>query len=169
MEQLELFKKQQFGSDESKISQKGPNFFEFIKDHEKALLLVIILFISSLISFSLGVERGKRMVKVAKNTQIKEIAQKAPEKEDKIEPEKPKVKKKKSDISQYTVQVATFKTETYAQKEAKKLQRNGLDAIVIPRGKYVIVCVGNFPAKEEATTSLNKLKETYQDCFVRRL
>ncbi|MBU0549828.1 MAG: SPOR domain-containing protein, partial [Candidatus Omnitrophica bacterium] len=70
---------------------------------------------------------------------------------------------------EYTIQVASFKTKTYAQKEAVRLEQKGIKALLMPRGNFVIVCVGNFSQKQEANTSLTELKKIYQDCFIRRL
>ncbi|KPK43009.1 MAG: hypothetical protein AMJ78_00100 [Omnitrophica WOR_2 bacterium SM23_29] len=171
--QLELFKFQPHQKDDFKKDRYRPNFFAFIKAHEKAISIIIIFFITSLISFSLGVEKGKRFAK----SQIQSTEDKA--QPVKSEPERPKQKspanrveekmEKKKDISEYTVQVATFKTNTYAQKEAKRLEKMGIEALIIPSGNFVCVCVGKFSEKQKASTTLNQLKNTYQDCFIRRL
>lgn len=69
----------------------------------------------------------------------------------------------------YTVQVASFKDRTYAQKEAMDLRKKGYDAQVIPKGNHLIVCIGQFNDSEKANTALQKLKKRYKDSLVRRL
>ncbi len=69
----------------------------------------------------------------------------------------------------YTIQVASFKGDQYAQKEASELKNQKLDAFVISKGDFSIVCVGRFSKKEEANKLLSKLKKTYNDCLLRRL
>ena len=69
----------------------------------------------------------------------------------------------------YTVQVASFQTRKYAQKEAEVLRKKGFSPLVLPKGKYSILCVGNFSSRETAKPLLSKLRQRYRDCFVRRL
>ena len=69
----------------------------------------------------------------------------------------------------YTVQVASYKSEKSAQREALALQKKGLKAFTLPKGQHVVLCVGNFQKREEASTYGKKLKSNYQDYVVRRL
>ena len=69
----------------------------------------------------------------------------------------------------YTVQVASYKGEKYAQKEASLLKQKGYDILVLPKGAFSIVCVGKFKEKEEAKNFSQKLKKQYKDCLVRSL
>ncbi|RKY29446.1 MAG: hypothetical protein DRP74_08825 [Candidatus Omnitrophota bacterium] len=183
--QLELFKTEQ---ERRKIFRRDnfrPSFFSVVKIHEKAILIAIGLIIVSLISFSLGVEKGKRLIKVQlENREEKNVyaQQSLKEKILQVNPVrniKQKadnkivfngVKDDKSEVKAgYTIQVATFRTKTYAQKEAERLKKKGLETLIIPRGEFVTVCVGNFFERQEAKISLNQLKKTYHDCFIRRL
>jgi cell division protein FtsN len=165
--QLELFKFQKSQPVNSKKDRYRPNFFAFIKLYEKAISIVIIFFITSLISFSTGVEKGKRLT-----------ADKTQSRKEQAQPRKPTAERvlataapieDRKDILEYTIQVATFKTKTYAQKEAKRLEKRGIKALIIPRGNFACVCVGSFHKKHKARGTLNQLKKTYQDCFIRRL
>ncbi len=69
----------------------------------------------------------------------------------------------------YTVQVASFLREEHAQKEAMDLRKLGLPSLIVPKGSYSIVCVGQFSRKEDASLHMNNLKKKYKDCLVRRL
>ena len=70
----------------------------------------------------------------------------------------------------YTLQVASYKNSQPAQREADKLKQKGFrDVYVLPKGAYVIVCVGNFTRKEDASGVKRQLKSRYQDFVVRRL
>lgn len=70
----------------------------------------------------------------------------------------------------FTVQVASYKTEKTAGREAQNLKQKGYrDVYVIPKGSYVIVCVGNFSSKADASAYTRKLKGRYQEPVVRRL
>ncbi len=69
----------------------------------------------------------------------------------------------------FTIQVASFKREENARKEAMRLKEKGYDIFVLPSGSHSVVCVGKFVQKDAAKQFLNKLKNKYNDCLVRRL
>ncbi|MFH1577599.1 MAG: SPOR domain-containing protein [Candidatus Omnitrophota bacterium] len=176
--QPELFKLQH--DKEKNIKRLGvrPMLFGFFRAHEKTIIVIIIIFIVSLISFSLGVEKGKGLaVRHIGQPKINTAKPKPILAKDQLEYSKnnPVQSKEKTDLNQkketprYTVQVATFKTKTHAEKEAKRLKDKGLEAQIIPRGNNISVCVGNFSEKQNAQVSLDQLKKTYHDCFIRRL
>lgn len=126
--------------------------FDFIRKYEKTVLLFICFIITGIISFSLGIEKGKRI-------------NLTPAKRNKEGPavlEQPVLKK-------YTIQVASYKTKTGAQKEGQILREKGFLPLFFASREYTVVCVGNFPDKETAKTLVSELKKRYRDCFVRRL
>ncbi len=69
----------------------------------------------------------------------------------------------------YTVQVASYKQESYAQKEVGVLQKKGYEAFVVAKGSFSIVCVGQFAQKDEAQKISKKLKSIYKDNLIRSL
>ena len=73
------------------------------------------------------------------------------------------------DDKKYTIQVASFKTDLNANKEADSLKGKGFETSVLRKGSYSIVCVGKFQRKEEAKQFSRKLRNRYKDCLVRRL
>ena len=68
----------------------------------------------------------------------------------------------------YTIQLVTHVNENVAKKEMLSLKNKGYKPFVIPSGKYIQVCVGSYPEKEDAIQSLKKFKNMYGDCFVRK-
>ncbi len=93
-------------------------------------------------------------------------------KEEKIEVLKiPAIEEIEEDVplNNYTIQVASFKREVNARKEALTLKKKGYESHVVPKGSHSIVCVGKFIAKLEAERFSSKLKNKYKDCLVRRL
>ena len=74
-----------------------------------------------------------------------------------------------SDALRYTIQVASFKQEKEAQDLAKKLETKGHKTFVLPKGAYLIVCVGRFAGKNEAESYSGKIKDRYSDYVIRRL
>ncbi len=68
----------------------------------------------------------------------------------------------------FTIQVASFKLEKNAEKEALRLKGKGHNTFVLPKGSYSIVCVGKFAEKIQAQEFSNQLKDRYRDLLVRR-
>lgn len=161
--------------------------WQFTFSIEHLIISAILIIMLNVIFFALGVEQGKRNSKVtisASYVQEQEVVAetyqtaKELESEDKLEAEEAlsqaveESEVKEADIEEelgYTIQVASFKSEASADKEAVRLKQQGFFVKVIPSGNYKVVCVGNFPSREKANQNLSKLKKIYNDCFVRRL
>ncbi len=69
----------------------------------------------------------------------------------------------------YTVQVASYKSQSMAEKESGDLKRKGLASFVAVKGNYSIVCVGKFSSQDQAKQMLTKLKKRYKDSTIRSL
>lgn len=181
--QLELFSDTNNTAKENSYSHNA--FAGCLRGHEKAVILVICFILTSVISFSLGMEKGKRNAARAQNFRP-DVADKLKENAIQGQPAKAPAPSQnqlmttptknisqpaetEENLSGYTIQLASYKSKTTAQKEAKKLQNNGHKTVVLSKGNYIIVCVGAFPNKNVAKTQLSKLKKTYRDSFVRRL
>lgn len=166
-------------------SDSRSRFLNYIWPYEKTILIIICFIASGIISYALGVEKGKTLATLKTNANLDFAAEKI---QPKASPEtanqliKPfqyqsvlqkadlaKLPKQKVKAQNYTIQLASYKTKTYAQKEAELLKKRGLLPLVISKGKYIILCVGNFADKETAKTLLTELQTRYAGCFVRRL
>ncbi|MBI4115296.1 MAG: SPOR domain-containing protein [Candidatus Omnitrophica bacterium] len=78
---------------------------------------------------------------------------------------------KKAD-SFYTIQLVTYKSEAPAKQEVARLAAHGLQAFVIPRGKFFVVCAEKFQTEAEALEKLSRFDRSfgetvYADAFVR--
>ncbi len=156
--------------------QKRGSFFGRMQGYEKKVLLVICFIVVAIAAFSLGVEKGKKITPevnlVAAKTQV--VLPEAPEKqapalmrkEDSVNP-----KEAKSPLERYTIQVASYKTARYAQQEAEEFRKKGLTPLIITKGVYTVLYVGNFPDQEAAKSALSELKrqKRYAGSMVRRL
>jgi len=72
----------------------------------------------------------------------------------------------------FTIQLATYKAESIAQKKIEALSSQGLNGFLIPSGAYYQVCVNGFSKKVEATQSLTRLKSkgiAPRDAYVRMI
>jgi hypothetical protein len=167
--QLELFTD---AKDNQQAKPKVPfAFLRYISRYEKAALFIIGFIITGIVSFSLGIERGKSTVSL---TQPAAAISEVEVKKDKqlINADMRLVKELNLPQPQpqpYTIQVASYQSKVLAEKEAEALRRKGFSPLVFPKGAYVVVCVGNFANKETARSSLSELKKRYQDCFIRKL
>ena len=166
---------------------------------ENIIVLCIIFVMVLVLFFSFGVERGKKIallvpakdeggiVQTVKEDVVRETVQTVPqvEREERVvfpvslpeeireetEPAfRPPLEKTEEQENLFTIQVASFKLEKNAKKEADRLKGIGHDdTFVVPKGSYSIVCVGKFVRRNEAKKFSSKLKKRYNDCLVRRL
>jgi septal ring-binding cell division protein DamX len=191
--QLELFTPQ---GDSGVLKPKSANnsFLSYIRAWEKTILIIIGIVIASIISFSLGVEKGKRFAAqkssvnfdLALNTQAQAVKLPAAKPEQQLtvvkpaqQPAvvKPVIENKttirapviKGTIENYTIQVASYKSKSYAQKEADTLKKQGFVTLTLAKGNFIVLCVGNFNSKESAQSLVSQLKKRYQGCTIRRL
>jgi len=178
---------------------------------ENVVILGVLMVISMVASFSIGVERGRQVTgtgTVKRAAAVRAVDTGVPRAQQPVRsPEKPRDKKalEKSrerpqieftrasvpltgvveglvkgrvdhlnsladeKAKMYTIQVASFQKDKYAQKEAKNLKKKGYDIFVIPKGKHSIVCVGKFSERREAQAFSSKLRKKYKDCIIRSL
>lgn len=186
--QFELFPSSNRHPDRQKSDSNLRNGFHLAI--ENVVVICIVFVMISLLLFSVGVERGKRLAGYQAN-EIDEASETdgiiVLPSEDKsdfqstqasvekaVEEQKTEVIKlpeiqERTIQKPFTIQVASFKLEENAHKEADKLKTKGFETFVVPKGSYSIVCVGQFSGKTEASQYTQKLKDRYKDCMVRRL
>ncbi|MCQ9205550.1 MAG: SPOR domain-containing protein [Omnitrophica bacterium] len=172
-----------FNKDSAENRRKHKVIFHF---DTLVLSSVVIILLLTLV-FSLGVERGKRIV-LAGLREVKKSPAKALDLPEKESQEKIKESEKNSiqfqaDVGndriieetdekkqeKYHIQVASFRQENTAQRAAKILKEKGYSAVVLKKGAYAVIYVGSFDNKEEAKDNLEALREKYKDCILRRL
>ncbi len=190
--QLELFP-QTVGKGQSS-PKSGFVFSNLTLSVENIIILAIAFVMATVLSFSLGVERGKGMVNSQGNTmkslpvgkvensRREAIFRKATPAEQRpmvtevtvvdrgtalvaakvIDPQPTDMR------SSFTVQVASYKQQKYAEKEAATLKRIGHEIFVMSKGNYSIVCVGKFSTPRDAQKLLSQMRNKYKDCLVRR-
>ncbi|MBI4708572.1 MAG: SPOR domain-containing protein [Candidatus Omnitrophica bacterium] len=176
--QLELFTQPE-GTSIPGGQNINSSFWRFIRTFEKTIMIIIATAVISIISFSLGVEKGKHLSKLDlkkdRQLDISTIKQRVetpvvspvqtqtvPQQ---IKTPAPAILEKQG----YTIQLASYKTKISAQKEAESLKKRGLLPFVIIKGSYAVLCVGNFNNKETAQSLLSQLKNRYRGCYIRRL
>jgi len=117
-------------------------FFLRIRNYEKVMLLIMGMVLLSIISFSLGVEKGKRVALALSNS---------------------------ASQNAYTIQVAAYKNRELALRQAQLLTKSGFSPVAFAKGNYIILCVGKFSNQESAQPMLIRLQRAYANCRIRRL
>lgn len=179
--QLELFSHQQ---DNFTPAQKRGVDFAFLKRvraNEKVLLLVFAFIVTSIVSFSIGVNNGKRLALVSPADTLGsgvKTPHPAPDKPAaiKIQPlpkETPPsgMAALEGSAEKFTIQLASYSSAASAEKEAALLKKKGFAPLVVTKGKYTVLCVGNFPQRQQAKDLLAEFAKDkrYKGCYVRRL
>lgn len=179
--QLELFSKT--GEPVQLKRQNAGPFFKRFRGYEKTILLVLGMAVLSIISFSLGVEKGKTLranldvpslrQDLTTNSAVQEstpVTQKAPAAIIRQQLPLPQPQTAQGLLEKgFTIQLASYKSKSSAQREAQELRKKGLSPLILPKGNWIILCVGNFSEKKDAQTLLLQLKKRYKDCTLRRL
>ncbi|OGX43899.1 MAG: hypothetical protein A3G38_03090 [Omnitrophica WOR_2 bacterium RIFCSPLOWO2_12_FULL_51_8] len=176
--QLELFQTENAGR---AIPQANNPYFTFLKNYEKTVLLAIGIVATGIVSFSLGVEKGKQVSTLKKDYRMDvaagvktkgltaapaQVYRQAPviyeEQGSKDKEDEPQEKQR------YYIQLASYKGRANAQKEMDVLKRRGLSAVILPKGNYIVLYLNNLPSKTKAEAMLSELKKRYKDCQIRR-
>ncbi len=131
--------------------------------YENAIFLIICFILSSIIFFSIGVEKGKRDV----SSTEKESKQDASSAKTEVDIEEQRIENKTGDI--YVIQLAAFKTKGSAEDEMNKLRKQGYKADIKKSGYYYQVYIGGFEDKNSAQKITNELKKDFNDCYVKKL
>ena len=161
---------------------------------ENLVVLSILGIMLAVFAYSLGVERGKHVMvaQMMERASVKPVVAQAP-----VVVVKPSaasatqavgtavvtapvqtvptaavVEQKLQNVNpafKYTVQVASYADEKFAQRAAQDLGKKGFETIVMQKGKYAILCVGKFNQMNEAKATIAKLKSKYKDCLVRSM
>ena len=157
--QLELFS--QSGAHRGRRAGIGNSFLRRIWAYEKTILMTMGFIITAMVAFSLGVEKGRQPVMQADRPKL------IPEQQ------QPLVERKPAAVipspQNYTIQLASYKSKTSAQKEADSLKKKGLSPLIVSKGRYAVLCVGSFSDKENAKALLAELEKQYRGCFIRRI
>ena len=152
---------------------------------DRLYIFSVFFILIIIISFSLGVEKGKRINSTnikTENSLNQEVAKEEgkkeninlvkPSTEEEEKKEAVKEEPKESNLEKlvfYSIQVASYTRKETAQIEANKLKNRGFGPVTIKEGKYIALCVGKFKTVQEAKTLVRSLKTYYNDCFVRKL
>lgn len=158
-------------------NEKGSIRPKVILPLDTLILLAVIIMLLFIISFSMGVERGKHIVGLTRELKKEAVL---PDQGLNIDPvEENEIKKidipvrhsegeNTKEKERYHVQVASFKKENAANQEAEELENKGYPVVVMKKGNYVVIYVGGFEDENEARSSFKTLKKKYKDCIFRK-
>lgn len=182
---FEEFKRPKRGVERFRAKYASHKRFFVTLSVENLVLASIIIIMVVVLSFSLGVERGKGISSTAGTrlgTGVSKInrksrsvlsAEKTRPKDSAAEASRHAmegaVSLTKDEVSRYTIQVATFSEETTAIKVIDSLKKQGFSAFILSNKGKFHVCTGRYSTKKEAVADLSKFKDRYGDCFVRNI
>jgi hypothetical protein len=145
---------------------------------ESLVILSILGIMVALFSFSLGVERGKRIaaqtlderVSASWNVPARAVNMPTPTQAPAVGYPRPMINHGYllGLGMRYTLQAATYGNEEFARHDALLLKSKGFASFLIKSGKYWLLCIGNFNNKETAGELLRRLPGNYRSSQVRR-
>ena len=138
-----------------------------------ALSLILVL----LGGFCLGVERGKRLAGPSPLPTSASAGVASVQKLDLPIQPPPAVPKNPSGSLQpvseptglYVIQLASYLDAQAAGAEAERPRRRGFHAQVVKQGRYFELRAAGYRSRTEAIASLENLKRTYRDGFIKRV
>ena len=157
-----------------KDNEKGNNRPKVILPLDTLILMSVIAILLFTISFSMGVEKGKKIIQgkekvkegVASSTLSQDTAKiKSKDIDETTKANQGKKEEVREENDSYHVQVASFKKENSARKEVQRLEDNGYPVVVMKKGDYLVLYVGGFENKGEAKNNFKNLKKMYKDCI----
>lgn len=161
--QLELFSQEARRAQERSDSPRHPLFY--VRGYERVILTIISVLIAAVISFSLGVEKGKRIASLKQVPVVEPAIIETKTKQDTAVTQQVE----RIEEPRYTIQLASYKTRSYAEREAEGLRKKGLSPLIVKKGDYMVLCVGKFSDKDNARPLLAELRKRYQGCYIRGL
>lgn len=189
--QKELFK--EFEEPKKKVKKTDTilpkNYILFNVSYEQIIFITIGIIMLMVLLFSLGVERGKRLIysKVSKEETRAGIVSIEDLKKDSTSPGplvtetstpepkdeeakiiEPKEEKGITSAKLFTIQVIAYRSKRSAQDELIKLSKKGFSPFIIVGGGYYQICVGEYRDQDEAKGDLLELKKVYKDSFIRK-
>src|SRR4030042_6226112 len=153
--QLELFSEGKGAG--IKATPLNNMFLTHVRNYEKIILIVMGMIVTGIISFSLGMERGKSIglskAEFAPTTEPRPRVFEEKTRGNKLIREEDITTKDTAPlVGQYfVIQLASFKNKSSAEREALQLKKRGFTSLVLSKGNYSVLCVGNFSNKQAAT------------------
>ena len=151
--------------------------------YEQMIFLSCVIILSLVVTFSLGIERG-RHIGLARNTaQVSAQKKPIPLQGDVAAPSAPENKKagppllkfhKAMDTEtsviadgSYIIQLVSYKKENFAREELERLKVKGMNPFIKRSGDYYLVYMA-YNTRQDADNSVKALKRRYKDCFVKK-
>ncbi len=144
---------------------------------DKIIIIIIIFILTAtsiyIVGVNIGIKKGLKTAgfdktKESKKVNILQITKNKPKQKT---PKEKQAGRKQTGQKKYyyTIQLASYKNKNAAQREAKVLRKQNIEAFILEKGEYIVLYAGKFFKKEPAEKLFLKLKRKYKDCLMRRL
>ena len=184
--QLEMFQPSEYMAPQERQGKKDSSYLAKTRGYYKVMYIFTAVIIVSLASFSIGVEKGKRIAfhsaskgypgftpgrgNIAAKRLGGNYSRYTPgNPQTYYPPGKYYQEKGNTPIESFTIQVASVAQKGSITSELTRLKNKGYAGFSLAKGKYTIICVGTYGGKAEAQNSLKKIKNYYPDSMIRRL
>ncbi|MFH1782400.1 MAG: SPOR domain-containing protein [Candidatus Omnitrophota bacterium] len=131
--------------------------------YENIIFLIIVFIMSSIIFFSLGVEKGRQELSSIKK-EVKSVSL------NDLSPKKEEVAIAKDTpgdrVEAYIIRLASFSEKASAVKEQEALKKDGYEASIRRSGDYYQLYIGGFTNKGKAAKLQQALTNKYKDCYI---
>ena len=160
---------------------EGPAFAVTLK-LDKIVFISIVIIMAMVVLYAVGVEQGKSQ---SERVQSLAIVQKIPQRPATIIPAPQSIVSNKiapapvgmsapsgkAAAKPYTIAVSAMSKKETAAAEVKKLRANSLDAFVMYREPYYVVCVGSFEDKTSSRSvqELNRVKRFNKEAYFKAI
>lgn len=135
---------------------------------EQIISLAIIVVLGFVISFALGVEKGKRLKPVVETEEV--VLADTVVKETQVAAVRKQVVTAQAPRERlYTIQILSYKDEKLALAKVAELKKKKINASVMRENKLFQVCAGRYADKKEAIGDLRNFLKEYKGCFLRNI
>jgi len=150
--------------------------------YDALIVFIIATLMVNLSFFVFGIERGKYLAKInsAKQAVTATPAKRQPQPDramipaasikiepPKIEQKNPAPEERETAEAGYAIQLVTYSSNGYANKEVERLKEDGVSGFVQKIGNYYVVYSDIYNDKITAQQKLEDFKKRYKDCLVR--
>ena len=138
---------------------------------EYVVVAGIVMLVLVIIAYAIGVERGKRVQLGKGQDRAVTKTQVVVNKDVTVKPSvRPVVKSPaKVSVSNYMVQLASFRDLKMAKQEAEKLRKKGYSVSYKKSGTWYQIYAEGYRSMDDAEKAKKELAKYYKDCYIRKV
>ena len=165
--------------------QPGKKGFDFLKGNnnlvqnkifmlrfsvEKLIFISIAMVVLVVIVFCIGVERGKNKARPVLPAQVMQNAEPADISAPVTNINLGTPLKGVSTLGKgavYKIHLATYVGKESAHRQMLKVKESGFPAYIKASSKFFLLCIGDYPDRQQAEGVLAQVRKKYKDCYIK--